>query len=82
MHRRDVDAKLLGKNPHARAPRSRQSLTDSFLQRRGYRRPTKTLPLAPGPRKSGADAFLNSETSPCLQASWCRAPVGAGIDRS
>src|SRR5439155_27299760 len=59
LHRRDVDAKLLGKNPHARAPRSRQSLTDSFLQRRGYRRPTKTLPLAPGPRKSGADAFLN-----------------------
>jgi hypothetical protein len=23
------------------------------------RRPTKTLPLAPGPRKPGADAFLN-----------------------
>jgi hypothetical protein len=39
--------------------RSRHSLTDSFLQRRGYRRPTKTLPLAPGPRKSGADAFLD-----------------------
>src|SRR5262249_48612641 len=37
--------------------KSRQSLTDSFLQRRGYRRPTKTLPLAPGPRS--ADAFLN-----------------------
>ena len=24
----------------------------------------------------------SSETSPCLQASWCRAPVGAEIDRS
>ena len=24
----------------------------------------------------------SSETSPCLPASWCRAPVGAGIDRS
>src|SRR5262245_65901631 len=23
----------------------------------------------------------SSETSPCLQTSWCRAPVGAGIDR-
>ena len=30
-----------------------------FLQRRGYRRPTKSLPLAPGPRKPGADAFLD-----------------------
>ena len=38
---------------NARPPRSRQSLTDSFLQRGGYRRSTKTLPLAPGPRKSG-----------------------------
>jgi hypothetical protein len=46
-------------NPYARPPRSRQSFTNSFLQRGGYRRPTKTLPHAPGPRKPGADAFLD-----------------------
>jgi hypothetical protein len=50
LHRRDVDAKLLGQNPHARAPRSRQRLTDSFCERRRYRRPAKPLSLAPGPR--------------------------------
>ena len=55
----DGDAEPLGNDPYARPPRSRQRLTDSFLQRRGYRRPTKTLPLAPGPGKPGADAFLN-----------------------
>ena len=55
LHCRWIDAEP----PYARPPRSRQSLTDSFFQRRGYRRPTKPLPLAPGPRKSGADAFLN-----------------------
>ena len=32
-------------------------------------RPTKTLPLAPGPRKPGADAFLN------LEAIWIALPV-------
>ena len=50
-------AEPLGNDPYARPPRSRQSLTDSFLRRRGYRRPTKTLPLAPGPRKPGADSI-------------------------
>ena len=59
LHCRWIDAEPLGNDPYARPPRSRQSLTDSFLQRSGYRRPTKTLPLAPGPRKPGADAFLN-----------------------
>ena len=59
LHRRWIDAEPLGNDPYARPPRSRQSLTDSFLQRSGYRRPTKTLPLAPGPGKPGADAFLN-----------------------
>jgi hypothetical protein len=51
LHCRWIDAEPLGNDPYARPPRSRQSLTDSFLPRRGYRRPTKTLPLAPGPRK-------------------------------
>lgn len=37
LHCRDVDAKLLGKNPHAGAPRSRQGLSDSLCERRGYR---------------------------------------------
>ena len=32
-----IDAEPLGNDPYARPPRSRQSLTDSFLQRRGYR---------------------------------------------
>src|SRR5262249_61883559 len=59
LHRRWIDAEPLGNDPYAGPPRSRQSLTDSFLQCRGYRRPTKTRPLAPGPRKPGADAFLN-----------------------
>src|SRR5215831_13707064 len=59
LHCRWIDAEPVGNDPYARPPRRRQSLTDSFLQRRGYRRPTQTLPLAPGPRKSGADAFLN-----------------------
>src|SRR5262249_30027970 len=55
-----IDAKPCSDPAHALcASRLVQSLTDSFLQRRGYRRPTKTLPLAPGPRKPGADAFLN-----------------------
>src|SRR5262249_28895288 len=31
------DAEPLGNDPYARPPRSRQSLTDSFLQPRGYR---------------------------------------------
>ena len=89
-----IDAEPLGNDPYARPPRSRQSFTNSFLQRGGYRRPTKTLPHAPGPRKPGADAFLNHGALElgkyahhlkhrlCLPASWCRAPVGAGIDRS
>ena len=47
LHGRWIDAKPLGNDPYARPPRSRQSLTDSFLQRRGYRRPTKPL-LSPG----------------------------------
>src|SRR6478609_11214005 len=59
LHRRWIDAEPLGNDPYARPPRSRQRRTDSFFQRRGYRRPTKPLPLAPGPRKPGADAFLN-----------------------
>src|SRR4029450_1777633 len=59
LHCRWIDAEPLGNDPCARPPRSRQSLTDSFFQRRGYRRPTEPLPLAPGPRKPGADAFLN-----------------------
>jgi hypothetical protein len=60
LHCRWINAEPLGNDPYARPPRSRQSLTDSFFQRRGYRRPTKPLPLAPGPRKPGADAFLNT----------------------
>src|SRR4029450_7576216 len=59
LHRRWIDAEPLGNDPYARPPRSRQSLTDSFLQRRGYRRSAKPLPLALGPRKPRADAFLN-----------------------
>ena len=62
MHCRWIDAKPLGNDRYARPPRSCQSLTDLLLQRRGYWRPTKTLPLAPGPRKPGADAFLNHGT--------------------
>ena len=59
LHCRWIDAEPLGNDPYARPPRSRESLTNSFFQRRGYRRPTKLLPLAPGPRKPGADTFLN-----------------------
>jgi hypothetical protein len=40
LHCRWIDAEPLGNDPYARPPRSRQSLTDSFLQRRGYRRLT------------------------------------------
>ena len=36
LHCRWVDAEPLGNDPYARPPRSCQSLTDSFLQRRGY----------------------------------------------
>src|SRR5262245_7975337 len=59
LNRARIYAEPLGNEPYARSPRSRQSLTDSFFQRRGYRRPTKPLSLAPGPRKPGADTFLN-----------------------
>jgi hypothetical protein len=62
LHRRDVDAKPFGKNPHAGAPRSRQRLTDSFCERRGNRGPAKPLPLvpSPGPGNKGPRISLNA----------------------
>src|SRR5262245_36226332 len=59
LDRARIYAELLGNDPYARPARSRQGLTEFVFQRRGYRRPTKPLALAPGPCKPGADTFLN-----------------------
>ena len=45
--------RMPGRPGVARASRIR------FSSAGGYRRSTKTLPLAPGPRKPGADSFLD-----------------------
>ena len=57
LHRAWVNPKLFGNDADTGAPRSRQSLTDSFLQcRRDWRTP-KAFTLTPGPRKASTDSF-------------------------
>jgi hypothetical protein len=61
LHCPRIDAKPSSDFALTGPSRSLQCLMDSFFQRRGYRRPAKPLPLALGPRKPGADSFLNRQ---------------------
>src|SRR5215831_20236417 len=54
-----VNAKPFGNDADTGPPRSRQSLTDSFLECGGDWGPPKALTLTPGPGEASTDSFLN-----------------------
>src|SRR5215831_8632645 len=57
LHCRWIDAEPVGNDPYARPPTSRQSLTDSFLQRRSYRRSPEAVSLVLESRNGSTDSF-------------------------
>ena len=57
LHRAGVYSKLFGNDPYTWPSRTRQSLTDSFLQCGGDWRPAEAFTLTPGPREASADSF-------------------------
>jgi len=59
LHRARIDPKLFCNDAHTRPPRSRQGLADSFFECWGNWRAPEAFTLTPGPRKPGADSFLN-----------------------
>src|SRR5262249_58432448 len=59
LHRAGVNSKLFGNGADTGPPRSRQSVTDSFLECGGDWGTPKALTLTPGPRKASTDSFLN-----------------------
>jgi hypothetical protein len=63
LHCRWIDAEPFGNDPYAGPPRSRQSLADSFFQRRGYRRPAKAFSPVLDSRKPGTGSFCGPRPS-------------------
>src|SRR5262249_6973254 len=59
LHRAGVNSKLFGNDADTGPPRSRQSLTDSFLECGGDWGTPKAFTLTPGPREASTDPFLN-----------------------
>jgi hypothetical protein len=59
LHRARINSKLFGNDADTGPSRSRQSLTDSFLQCGSDWGTPKAFTLIPGPRKPGADSFRN-----------------------
>src|SRR5215467_11898842 len=59
LHRARVNSKLFGNDADTGSPRSRQSLTDSFLECGGDWGPPKAFTLTPGPGEASTDSFRN-----------------------
>src|SRR5215472_14396460 len=59
LHCAGVNSKTFGNDADTRSPRSRQSLTDSFLECGGDWGTPKAFTLTPGPREASTDSFLN-----------------------
>src|ERR1700730_9930632 len=60
LHGRRINPKPGSNLAHALcAPRFIQGVTDSLFQRRGYPGAAQLFALTTGPRKPGADSFLN-----------------------
>src|SRR5215831_15232330 len=59
LHRARVNSKLFGNDADTGPSRSRQSLTDSFLECGGDWGPPKAFTLTPGPGEASTDSFRN-----------------------
>jgi hypothetical protein len=59
LHCPRIDSKPFRNDADTGPPRSRQGLTDSFLECGGNWRPPEALSFTSGPRKPGTDSFCN-----------------------
>ena len=77
LHCPGIDSKPFGNDPYTGPPRSRQGLTDSFFECRGYRRPPEAFSCIPESRKAGTNHRRHSPLHPRPAATPCSKGLAA-----